>query len=352
MALRNCVGVQNLGRSFISLISAGRWPLRSTFGWGDGPAAWVITFLVPTMNWPLGSVIRFALGVAAAGGLLTTCFPAAAATTLYELAQVTHFHGLAVDAADSSRLYLATHDGLFIVETKDGTVYPFSEIRHDLMGFTPDPRDPSTLYASGHPAGGGNLGLIASEDGGRSWRQLAPGVGGPADFHQLTVSATVPRTVYGAYRGQLQVSPDGGRTWEVVGAAPEGLIDLAASSKEPGRLYAATHSGVLKSGDGGRVWQYAYRQRQPATMVHVARGGMVYAFVVGTGLIAAAEPELSWQSVSEHGFGADYVLHLAVDPAHDGKLYAITFNPQTKTQAVLASTNAGKTWAPLGSGTH
>jgi hypothetical protein len=66
---------------------------------------------------------------------------------------VTHFHGLAVDAADSSRLYLATHDGLFIVEPDDGTVYPLSEIRQDLMGFTPDLRDPSILYASGHLAG-------------------------------------------------------------------------------------------------------------------------------------------------------------------------------------------------------
>jgi photosystem II stability/assembly factor-like uncharacterized protein len=300
----------------------------------------------------LMSSVPVALGVAAAGGTLMTCCPAKAATTVYELAQVTHFHGLAVDAADSSRLYLATHDGLFIVEPDDGVAYPVSEIRHDLMGFTPDPRDPSILYASGHPAGGGNLGLIASEDGGRSWRQLGEGVGGPADFHQLAVSATDPRTIYGAYRGQLQVSPDGGRTWEVVGPAPEGLIDLAASSKEPGRLYAATQSGLLKSGNGGRVWQNAYWQRQPATMVHVASGGVVYAFVVNAGLIAAAEPELSWQSVSEHGFGADYVLRLAVDPEHDTKLYAITFNSQTKMQGVLASTDAGNTWAPLGSATH
>ena len=187
----------------------------------------------PSLNRALNSLVPLAIGLAAGGGLLAACFPAEAATTVYELAQVTHFHGLAVDAADSSRLYLATHDGPFIVEPEDGTAYPLSEIRHDLMGFTPDPRDPSILYASGHPAGGGNLGLIASGDRGRSWRQLAGGVGGPADFHQLAVSATDPRTIYGAYRGQLQVSPDGGRTWEVVGPTPEGLIDLAASSKSP-----------------------------------------------------------------------------------------------------------------------
>jgi photosystem II stability/assembly factor-like uncharacterized protein len=176
-------------------------------------------------------------------------------------------------------------------------------------------------------------------------------VGGPADFHQLAVCATDPPTIYGAYRGQLQVSPDGGRTWEVVGPAPEGLIDLGVSFKEPGMLYAATQVGLLKSEDGGRTWQDAYWRHQPATMVRVA-GGVVYAFVVGTGLIRSVEPKLSWQSVTEHGFGRDYVLHLAVDPASPNKLYAITLNPQEMAQAVLASTDAGKTWVPLGSATH
>jgi photosystem II stability/assembly factor-like uncharacterized protein len=304
------------------------------------------------MNRALSSLVPLAIGLAAGGGLLVTCFPAEAATTVYELAQVTHFHGLAVDAADSSRLYLATHDGLFIVEPDDGTAHPLSEIRHDLMGFTPHPRNPSILYASGHPAGGGNLGFIASEDGGRSWSQLSVGVGGPVDFHQMDVSPADPKTIYGAYGGNLQISRDGGQEWEVVGPAPQGLIDLAASAKDPSTLYAAAQVGLLKSEDGGRTWQDAYWLRQPATMVHVAPGGAVYAFVVGIGLIETAEPKLSWQSVSEHGFGRNYVLHLAVDPASHNKLYAITINPQEKVQAVLASTDAGKTWAPLGSAIH
>jgi class 3 adenylate cyclase len=105
-------------------------------------------------------------------------------------------------------------------------------------------------------------------------------------------------TIYGAYAGNIQISRDGGQTWEVVGPAPKGLIDLAASANDRSTIYAATQVGLLKSEDGGRTWQDAYSLRKPATMVHVALGGAVYAFVVGTGLIGSAEPKLSWQSVS------------------------------------------------------
>ena len=72
--------------------------------------------------------------------------------------------------------------------------------------------------------------------------------------------------------------------------------------------------------------------------------------MVGTGLIQTLEPNLSWQTISKDGFGGDYVLHFAVDPSSQGKLYAVSFDPQSHTQAVLASDDAGKTWASLGSG--
>jgi len=293
----------------------------------------------------LRHVLPAALLFAAVGALLAPRSQSDAPTTLEALAQDSHFHGIAVDPSDPSRLYLATHHGLYGV-APDGTAERLSPVQ-DLMGFTPHPSDPSTLYASGHPAGGGNLGFIASEDGGRSWTQLAEGVGGPVDFHQMDVSPADPKTIYGAYGGGLQQSKDGGRSWESVGPAPQGLIGLAASSTDPATIYAATQSGLLRSKDDGRSWQHAYLLRRPVSMVHVTPGTTVYAFVVGTGLIAASEPDLTWQTISQDGLGSAYVLHLAVDPTNEGKLYAVTFDPQSKLQAVLTSSDAGKIWAPL-----
>ncbi|HSA79501.1 MAG TPA: hypothetical protein VLE23_01680 [Geminicoccaceae bacterium] len=283
--------------------------------------------------------------VIAAGAFLATRSHSEASTTVQALAEHTHFHGIAVDPTDPSRLYLATHHGLYAV-APDGSAERLSPVQ-DFMGFTPHPADPSILYASGHPAGGGNLGFIASQDGGRSWSQLAEGVGGPVDFHQMDVSPADPGTIYGAYAGQLQVSRDGGESWQVVGPAPEGLIDLAASSLDPSILYAGTQAGLLKSADGGRSWQDAYLLRRPTSMVHATRDGEVLAFVVGTGLIRTTEPTLSWQPLGAD-FGEDYVVHLAADPDDPGKLYAVTLNPRSHAQAVLASADGGKSWAALG----
>src|ERR671919_943180 len=273
-----------------------------------------------------GYGVPLAVVIIAAGAFLATRSHSEASTTVQALAGATHFHGIAVDPADPSRLYLATHHGLYAVEP-DGSAERLSPVQ-DFMGFTPHPTDPSTLYASGHPAGGGNLGFIVSEDGGGSWTQLAEGVGGPVDFHQMDVSPADAKTIYGAYSGGLQVSRDGGGSWEMVGTAPEELIDLAASAQNADRLYAATQNGLLKSEDGGKSWQDAYWLRQPATMVHVTPDGAVYAYLVGTGLVETLEPKLTWKTISKHGVGGDYVRHFAVDLTSHNKVYAITFNPE------------------------
>lgn len=292
---------------------------------------------------------HFLLAVATlTAGLALANRPSAAAdSSVAALARETHFHGIAVDAADPSRIYLATHNGLYVV-APDGSATRVSTTGDDFMGFTPHPADPSVLYASGHPADGGNLGFVVSRDGGVSWTKLADGAGGPVDFHQMDASKADPKVVYGIY-GDLQASRDGGRSWEWVGPAPEGIIALAASARDVRVLYAATKNGLLKSADGGRSWQAAYILRRPATMVHVEGNGEVYAFLIGSGLIRASEPGLGWQTVS-NDFGPAYVLHLAADPSDARKLYAIALNPDTREEAVLASRDGGATWAPLGGG--
>lgn len=291
-------------------------------------------------------VLAGAVGAVAAGGIVEGRPSSAEETTVAALARETHFHGIAVDAGDPKRLFLATHHGLYAVG-EDGKARRISEWRDDFMGFTPHPTEPAVLYASGHPAGGGNLGFVVSTDGGRSWRKLADGLGGPVDFHQMDVSKADPRVVYGVH-GALQRSADGGRTWTRIGPPPEGIIAVAASSRNADALYAATEKGLLRSLDGGRAWQPAHVAMRPATAVHVTHEGQVYAFIVGAGLVRAAEPGLNWQTVSRD-FADNYVLHLAAAPGDGQRVYAVVLDPRTHAESVHASRDGGANWTRLGS---
>lgn len=273
--------------------------------------------------------------------LTTPAAPAQSGMPLIELLRSTHIHGIAVDRADSGRLLIATHHGLHALRLATGIVEPVSERRDDFMGFTPHPSDATKLYASGHPARGGNLGFIASTDGGRTWTMLSPGVGGPVDFHQMDVSKADPSIIYGVFGG-LQVSRDSGRNWRHVGPVPEGLIALAASFIDPERLYAATEQGLLISENGGHAWKPAHLLRRPFSMIKVATDGSIYAFMLGSGLLRAEEPSLAWQTLS-NDFGDSYLLHFTVDPKDPARLYASTHRNE-----LLSSDDGGRTWRQLG----
>jgi photosystem II stability/assembly factor-like uncharacterized protein len=258
-----------------------------------------------------------------------------------ELTARTHIHGIAVDRADPARLYIATHHGLFVLGS-DGAARQISERADDFKGFTPHPSDAGRLFASGHPAAGGNLGFIASIDGGASWTQLSPGAGGPVDFHQMDVSPVDPDVVYGVY-GDLQVSRDGGRSWSVVRSAPDELIDLAASPSAADRLYAATGRGLLVSTDAGNSWGPAHVTTQPATMVQSGADGRLFAFILGQGLLVTEGENLGAWRVLADDFGERVLLHFAADPTDASRLFAVTHQGD-----LLTSVDAGKTWAPLG----
>jgi photosystem II stability/assembly factor-like uncharacterized protein len=259
---------------------------------------------------------------------------AAGAEPVSSLKAHTHIHGLAVDRGDPAYLLIATHHGLYRAGP-NGNAELVSVVQ-DFMGFNPHPDDPNTLYASGHPAGGGNLGFIASSDGGKTWTEISPGVNGPVDFHQMTVSIADPNRIYGAY-GKLQVSRDAGKTWVEIAPLPDKLFDLAASAANPDILYAATELGLLISSDAGKSWK-GLLESEPVTMVEVTADGTVYAFVYGKGLASAKEGIFNWSTAADD-WGKQYILHLAVDPTNTKRLFAATGDGQ-----ILASRDQGETW--------
>ncbi|APX93897.1 hypothetical protein BWR19_13655 [Halomonas sp. 1513] len=282
---------------------------------------------------------RWPLAVAVLLTLMVGCSRDSGDISLEQLRGQTHIHGLAFDRSDSERLWLATHHGFYAVD-RDGMARRVSEETHDFMGFTPHPTDAETFFASGHPARGGNLGVVVSSDGGKHWEQRSPGADGPVDFHQLTVSEAIPDVLYGAYAGQLQLSQDGGSSWQIRAQAPAGLMALAASSRDPEQLYAATQTGLLMSPDGGERWRQIHAERRPTSLV-VASQGELYAFMLGVGLVKGPEGSRDWEVVKAD-WGERYLLHLAVDPNDAQRLVASDDEGR-----LLLSANGGRDWSHL-----
>lgn len=273
---------------------------------------------------------------------LATGLPALAASHAapVSLSDVMDIHGLGFDQTVPGAVYVATHTGLLRANA-DGTAVALSQDRDDYMGFTPAPAGNGRILASGHPAGGGNLGVVVSDDGGATWTQLAPGVGGPVDFHAMTVSRADPDVIYGLSR-DLQISRDGGTTWSVAGPAPDRVIDLTTSPAQADTLYAATVGGLMLSSDAGTTWKLIGPANVSTTMVETAGDGSTYAFFGGVGLFKLSPSDGKWSALASD-FGENYILHLVADPADPAHLVAAT-----DAMAIIESTDGGQTWKPFG----
>lgn len=282
-------------------------------------------------------------GIIAAGAVawaaISQSMTIANAESLSQLLERTHVHGLAVDLADPARLLIATHHGVYA--STDGWVQEVSSNKDDFMGFSAHPHDEKVFFGSGHPADGGNLGVIRSDDGGRSWAQITAGANGPVDFHQMAVSAADPDVLYGIY-GSLQRSDDGGTSWNVVGPPPDGTIAIAASTLDANMLYAGTDGGIVDSTDGGRSWQPGHIIAAPATALHMTRNGTLVAYMMGQGLLISAEDDFPHWRRDSDDLGEDPVLHLAVDPTDESRMFAATMRGR-----MLTSDDGGSSWRSM-----
>lgn len=162
------------------------------------------------------------------------------------LDRIEHIHGLIVDAERPKRLYLATHSGLFLT-SPNGTATRAGGSQDDLMSFAANPIDANVFYASGHPPGGGNLGVLISRDRGWSWERLAPGADGPVtDLSTSVTPSRLGKKTYNGYRSPLSMlgiqtacPAQRGRTRSVVRRACEWV---SAARMRRSTVYQPSHA--------------------------------------------------------------------------------------------------------------
>lgn len=266
--------------------------------------------------------------------------PPATAQEVLPLAEVlgaTHVHGIAPGPDGRQSVTLATHHGLWAVDLAAKEAKRIGPSQDDFMGYSAVPGQPMAAIASGHPATGGNLGVIRTDDGGQSWIRLSDGIGGPVDFHNMEVSDANPLVIYGiGHDGGVQRSADGGATWEITGTAPEKLIDIATAVRDDKVLYAATETGLYRSPDAGATWQ-ALRQGAAFTTVDTGADGVLRAVEYGRGLISL--DDTGAEQLLAATVPGGYLLYLGSTHAEPHRLMALS-----AAGGLVLSDDGGASW--------
>ena len=261
---------------------------------------------------------------------------------LIPIKSITHAHGIAVDANNQSKLYIATHHGLLtLVNGKN--LYQIWESKNDYMGFSPHPTNAKVFFASGHPESGGNIGFWKSEDGGYSWRQISLGANGPVDFHAMGVSPVNPNIIYGYYQGDLQISTDGGKDWKIVYSKLPLVVSIAADTKNEDIVYAATIEGLMVSKDKGKTWDYASDDLKgfitlSSIAINPRDSKKMLSYSGKIGLAKSIDSGKTWQKTNSN-FNEESPLYLSFDNTDPDIVYAVT-----EKNSIFKSMDSGNSW--------
>ncbi len=246
---------------------------------------------------------------------------------------------LAIDPLRPSRVYAGGWGGVYR-STDGGRTWIAATtqlVERGVSAVAVDPRVTSTIYASTFngwfpPA---TWRFVKSTDGGRSWRELTPGLSGKW-VGWIAIDPRNTRTLYAAtlpvFRNDRLVgggvfkSVNGGRSWRAAGLPKMRVSALVADPRTPEILYALTDRGVFKSTDGSHTWRRAGHgvrssviaftgalvidPRSPATLYATACTNI--ACEGGQGVFRSTDGARSWRAFNQ-GLPTLDVFTVAID---------------------------------------
>lgn len=183
---------------------------------------------------------------------------------------IPHIHGLGY-SSDGKRLIVPAHIGLLVYENAEWHQPDIPA--HDYMGFSPTDNG---FFSSGHPDLRTDyeslLGLIKSEDGGRTIMTLA--FEGESDFHLLAAgyrshAVYVVNASPNSELGEgLYFTLDEGQTWQTSDARslPSAPVQIAAHPDDSSTVAIATERGLWLSTDTGDSFELV-SSSEPVTAV-------------------------------------------------------------------------------------
>ncbi|MGQ0791558.1 MAG: WD40/YVTN/BNR-like repeat-containing protein [Nitrosopumilaceae archaeon] len=254
-----------------------------------------------------------------------------------------HVHGLGIDPVDRTILYIATHGDFY--HSHDGNPpFKVDVVRADYMAFNAPVAAGVPLYASGHPASGGNTGLIKSIDGGQSWESVSKVLEPPVDFHAMSVSKSDPNIIIGFDSGArgLFKTVDAGETWETL-QYPDYITSLAISPIDSQIVFAGTGKGIFQSSDGVQSWTLLDEHQGINILALVFDENQTLYASNQFGLSRTLDFGKSWETLSDPDLT---ITSIAVD-VQNKIIYVAGYSPDGY-QEVYRSKDDGKSWDIIG----
>jgi photosystem II stability/assembly factor-like uncharacterized protein/DNA-binding beta-propeller fold protein YncE len=200
------------------------------------------------------------------------------------------------------------------------------------------------------------LGVLRSDDGGRTWSadRFPVRARSSADTR---LAVADDGTVFAALANAIERSADGGRTWEHLGGVPTGFrataLAVSPGFASDGVVIAGgdyNRRQLIRSADRGASWQVVYdasgiESSSGITAIafspHFARDGSVYAWLQDGGLLASSDGGLTWslRAVEQKGY---YAQSLTLTPDGGRLILGALYG------SILISDDDGFTWTDVG----
>lgn len=265
-----------------------------------------------------------------------------------------HTHALTYIA--SGDLLLGTHGGLFKSADK-GKTWQTVETKgsinaDDWMSFVTDPRDRNIIFAGGH-----DLGVIKSTDGGATWMRADIGISG-TDIHGLAINQRNPDMLF-AYSVDNGVfrSEDNGSTWKRMDDGPDnpGVRSLTYMAVQTGmdQSMGWDNWGLLLAGTADGLFQSFSCFCGWTKTTDIFDNTTVYSLATlhkEIGTMYASTKDGAWKTLDEGktwkelaGLQGLKIAAIAIHPENSKELTVATENG-----VIYQSNDAGATWQRIG----
>jgi photosystem II stability/assembly factor-like uncharacterized protein len=256
---------------------------------------------------------------------------------------------LAMAPSDSSVLVAGTLQGVYRSGDAAQSWSRISPEHHEelrnLDSIAIDPRDPQIIYA-------GTFHLPwKTADGGRHWNPIHEGMIDDSDVMSLLIDKENARRIYASACSGIYRSEDSAAQWKKIQGIPYTARRTYAITQDPNqsaRVYAATSEGLWKTEDAGMTWRRTTPDSWVVNSVIVG-GGRAARVLIGTeqlGVLASDDAGEHFQPANS-GFDHRQILALALDSKQASRIVAVVANAPA---SLVATSDEGATWLPLGSG--